>query len=185
MDEKNNRNENPDNGYESSNGGDAYSYSDGHYYRKVYTDDSTDRHDSDRSSYQDFQNGTSGAYNQEFQNSGRRQGFQNGPSGRYDYQYSNNFSGEPQKSNAGFAVASLVLGIISLVLMCGPNLITGVLGIIFGAIYLSRGERERRTMAVAGLVLSIIGIALIVVLIAVIALRASNIASLYSSYGFY
>lgn len=69
---------------------------------------------------------------------------------------------------SGFAVASLILGIISLILFCATiNLITAVLGIVFGAIYLSKGYMEKRGMAIAGLVLSIISVALWILCLAV------------------
>lgn len=78
----------------------------------------------------------------------------------------NRYPGEAPGS--GFAVASLIFGIISLVLFCTTvNIITAVLGIVFSAIYLSRGHMEKRGMAIAGLVLSIVSIALWVLCLAI------------------
>lgn len=61
----------------------------------------------------------------------------------------------------GMGIASLVLGIIMVALGALPIVwIAGVLGIIFGAIGVkraNRGEATNRTMAIWGLVLSIIG----------------------------
>lgn len=69
---------------------------------------------------------------------------------------------------SGFAVASLILGIISLVLFClTVNVITAVLSIVFGAIYLKKGYAEKRGMAIAGLILSIVSIVLWIICLAV------------------
>ena len=59
----------------------------------------------------------------------------------------------------GFSIASLVLGIIAIVLFCIPyvSLPGGILAIIFGAIGKNKGGKG---MAIAGLVLGIIAIAL-------------------------
>ncbi len=70
----------------------------------------------------------------------------------------------PQKT--GLAVAALVLGIIALVTSCfGFNIIIGIVGIIFAAVYLAKKQSARRGMAIAGLVLSIISIAVFVILV--------------------
>lgn len=68
------------------------------------------------------------------------------------------------KPTSGMAVASLVLGILGIVLSCiffigGP---IALLATIFGAVGMkatSEGEREGRGMAVAGLVMGIVGLA--------------------------
>ena len=103
------------------------------------------------------------------QSSSKNNGYNNGSN---SYNYNNgNYNYQPQQqNNSGFAVAALVFGILSLVLMCGVNIITGILGIIFGALYLAKGQQERRTMATVGLVLSIVGIVvyIIIIIIAVV-----------------
>ena len=88
-------------------------------------------------------------------------------------------SGGPEQGS-GFAIASLVLGIVSIVLFCASiNIVTGILGIIFGAIYLVKKYPEKRGMALAGLILSIISIALYVILLIIgIATGISAINSL-------
>lgn len=60
----------------------------------------------------------------------------------------------------GLAVASLVMGILALVNMflMVPGIIFGVLGIIFAAV--SRKQGNTGGMAIAGLVMSIIGLVL-------------------------
>ena len=104
------------------------------------------------------------------QSSSKNNGYNNG-SNSYNYNNGNyNYQPPQQQNNSGFAVAALVFGILSLVLMCGVNIITGILGIIFGALYLAKGQQERRTMATVGLVLSIVGIVvyIIIIIIAVV-----------------
>lgn len=88
-------------------------------------------------------------------------------------------SGGPEQG-AGFAIASLVLGIVSIVLFCASvNIVTGILGIIFGAVYLAKKYPQKRGMAMAGLILSIISIALYVILLIIgIATGISAINSL-------
>ena len=70
------------------------------------------------------------------------------------------------KSTSGYAVSSLVLGILAIVpgLMCGGP-IFAILGIVFSCVAQSRIKREPakwdgRGMAVAGLVTSIVGLAI-------------------------
>lgn len=72
--------------------------------------------------------------------------------------YNNGYNQYQQPANVpgkGFAVASMVLGIISF--FCTP-IITGLLGIIFGGVAKSKGYRGG--MATAGIVCGIIGLAL-------------------------
>ena len=62
---------------------------------------------------------------------------------------------KPAKPGMGLAIAALGLGIISL--LCFPY-ITGVLGIIFGAVAKSKGCRSG--MATAGIACGVVGVAL-------------------------
>ena len=66
------------------------------------------------------------------------------------------------------AIASLVMGIISLV-CCGS--IFAILGIIFGAVSLSR-KKQQNGMAIAGLIISCI--ALVLWLVAIIFLASTG-----------
>lgn len=73
----------------------------------------------------------------------------------------------------GLAVAALVLGIIAIVTSCfGFNIIIGIIGIIFAAVYLSKKQPARRGMAIAGLVLSIISIAVFVIMVILVVVFA-------------
>jgi hypothetical protein len=63
----------------------------------------------------------------------------------------------------GFGIAALVLGIVSIVLFPGLGIILGLLGIIFGILgirLVSKGEATNNGMAVAGVVLSAVGLVL-------------------------
>ena len=73
----------------------------------------------------------------------------------YNQHPADNRKEEPGK---GFAVASMVLGLISLVLFCtGINVITAILAIIFGIVYLAK-RRPEKGMAVAGIITAVVGI---------------------------
>lgn len=94
----------------------------------------------------------------------------------------------PPDPGAGMAVASLVLGIISLAFtaffFCGGLFvapITGILGIIFGI--LGRKSVTRHGSAIAGLVTSIIAVAITgVIVVLYIILIAASAATTPSSY---
>ncbi len=73
----------------------------------------------------------------------------------YNQRPADNRKEEPGK---GFAVASMVLGLISLVLFCtGINIITAILAIVFGIIHLVK-QKQNHGMAVAGIVTAVVGI---------------------------
>lgn len=75
--------------------------------------------------------------------------------------YNNQMTPPPSK---GMAIASLVLGIISVVLCCIYGGILGVPGLILGILGMKKTP-EAKGMAVAGIVLSIIGIVLLIITI--------------------
>lgn len=60
-----------------------------------------------------------------------------------------------QQPGKGFAIASMVLGIVSFFCFA---FITGLLGIVFGGVAKSKGSRS--SMATAGIVCGVIGVAL-------------------------
>ena len=96
-----------------------------------------------------------------------------------DQSYQNMSYDEPKKAGKTWMpIAALVLGIISIVLSCtGYNIITGIIAIIFGAIYMSKKQPERRGMAIAGLVLGIVSIVIFVIFIIVIVVFAVSMFS--------
>ncbi|MDD6381175.1 MAG: DUF4190 domain-containing protein [Lachnospiraceae bacterium] len=104
-----------------------------------------------------------------------RNGQQSGGENSYNSQYRQNsqyqqnpyqnygYNGYYQPDNSrGFGIASMVLGIISLLCFCSfLNILPAVLAIIFGAVSLSR--RKGNAFAIAGIVCGIISLALLVI----------------------
>lgn len=72
---------------------------------------------------------------------------------------------EINKTKHGFAVASLVLGIVSVVLCCCTwvGVICGIVGLVLSILARKAGNTE--TICKAGLILSIVGLALSVILL--------------------
>ncbi len=77
----------------------------------------------------------------------------------YNTNYSSPYSSGAEEVSKGFAIASLVMGILSIVICCcGLNIIFGILGIIFYFVQQKDSEGKRPTQATIGLILSIIGL---------------------------
>ena len=74
---------------------------------------------------------------------------------------------EPEKRPNGIAVAGLVMGILTIVLCWFPGIpfLTGLLGLIFSIAGLAKKNARSKGAAVAGLILSIVGGALSVVML--------------------
>lgn len=77
-----------------------------------------------------------------------------------------------QPSGKGFAIASLVLGIVSVCTCCG-GLLPSVLGLIFGIISKSK-QSENNGMAIAGIILSSIGIVVSLIFIAMMIIGSAQ-----------
>ncbi len=77
----------------------------------------------------------------------------------YNQNMNSQMPNQPNQNGSGFAIASMVLGILSLVIGCcyGIGIIPAIIGVILGAISLNQ-QRPGRGMAIAGLVTSILGI---------------------------
>lgn len=75
------------------------------------------------------------------------------------------------KKNMVFAAGSLVFGLMSVLLCTMYGGILGVVGIILGIISLVRQEQGRNT-AIAGMIMSVLGIVLMLVVIVVMAMPA-------------
>ncbi len=95
----------------------------------------------------------------------------------------NNYQSQQPTKNNGLATASLVLGIVSLVFslffgsLAWLGTITGIVGIILGAISIKKYGKSN--FATAGLIMSVISVALsIIIVIACVACMAS-FSSLY------
>ena len=86
---------------------------------------------------------------------------------QYTQQYQDAYRNVPPQEPAGFAIASLVLGIISIVLSCTMiNIVTGILSLIFGIVHIAK-HQSHKGMAIAGIVLGIISIVITIILIVV------------------
>lgn len=87
------------------------------------------------------------------------------PYGQYGYQNNpyQNYNGYYRPDNSkGFGIASLVLGIISLLCFCSfLNIVPAVLAIVFGAISLSK--KKDNAFAIAGIVCAAVSIALLII----------------------
>ncbi|MCH5296177.1 MAG: DUF4190 domain-containing protein [Ruminococcus sp.] len=114
-------------------------------------------------------------FNQNNQPYQYQQGDQYNQNQPYQYQQ---YQEQPE-SGKNFAIASLVMGILSLV--CCGSFVFSILGIIFGVISKQR-QKENNGMATAGLVLSIIAIALSI--IGIIIAVATGILDAYA-YSYY
>ena len=110
-------------------------------------------------------NASQGQQNGGFQSSNQYNGQQNG-----GFQSSNQYNGQPyggqgymppQKEPKGFAIAGMVLGIVSIVCCCSPYIggITGLLGLVFSIIVLAQ-KRPGKGMAIAGVVCAALGLLL-------------------------
>lgn len=83
--------------------------------------------------------------------------------------YTDGYNGgtPPHKGGVGLGVASMVLGILSILFSCCFYYISfpcGLIGLILGAVAVKKGN-DGKGMAVAGIVLSIISLAIAVIAI--------------------
>ena len=80
-----------------------------------------------------------------------------------------------KEKKSGCAIASLVLGIISLVTLCTTGSVLGLAGIILAIIALAVRKEPKRGMAIGGLITSIIGFVVGVILIAAVVLSMNMV----------
>lgn len=121
--------------------------------------------------------GTNYNYGQSNDSAGYNYGQSNG-STEYNYRQPAGRYGSNKSESEGFGIASLVLGIITVLLFCTCiSWITGILAIIFGIIQLVKGNKKG--MAIAGLITG--GIGFIVSVILYILIFFTGIGS-YSNY---
>lgn len=82
------------------------------------------------------------------------------------YTNNNMYAATPNQGNTGFGIASLVLGIVSIVLCCTcVEFITGPLAIIFGIVHLT-GNKPQKGLGIAGIICGVAGLLLGILLIA-------------------
>jgi len=79
-----------------------------------------------------------------------------------NYYTSNSFSNPTDETSTGFAIASLVLGILSIVTCacCGLGILLGILSIIFGCLQPKDSFGNKPGMAIAGIIISCVGLLL-------------------------
>lgn len=89
----------------------------------------------------------------------------------------------PQQENKGLAIASMVTGIIGLVLFCVPvvNLILGLLGVVLGGVSLSK-KQAGKGMAIAGLVCGLLALLWGIYYVVVYGLVVGTASSILSTY---
>lgn len=128
-----------------------------------------------------FQNQTGG----QWQNQADGQGSQwQGQSGQYAG-YAQGVSGGQvayQPQNQGFGIASMIIGILSLVFFCSCiNIPLAIISIVFGIVQLSK-QGSKRWMAVTGIVTSVASLILFVVFIIAIILSPDFQDAFWDSY---
>lgn len=76
----------------------------------------------------------------------------------------NNYNNMTQNDSKGLSIASMVLGIVSLVLFCiwFISIPAGVIGLILGGVSLAT-KKGGKGMAIAGLVCSLVGVSLYII----------------------
>ncbi len=86
----------------------------------------------------------------------------------YTNTQANTYTSDSPEISKGFSIASLVMGILSILTCCCLPLavILGILGIIFFCVQPKDSDGKRPTIAIVGLILSIVGIVISVGLIA-------------------
>ena len=90
------------------------------------------------------------------------------------------YQSRPRKESQGLAIASLILGILSLMFfLTGVNILTSILALVFGIIYLSTVKQKKgKGMAVAGIITAALAIVLCIGAWVFIIGNAANLASL-------
>ncbi len=106
-----------------------------------------------------------------------------GNQGSYNSDYTYTQGQQPQqktkKSGNGYAVASMILGIVTLVFFCSCiNIVTGILALIFGIIHLTSYGKDGRGMAIAGLITSALGLIALVVCYVLIFSNSVNLSNM-------
>lgn len=95
------------------------------------------------------------------------------------YNYSSSVSNATETPQ-GFAIASLVMGILSIIsCCCGFGILLGILGIIFGCVQQQDEYGKKPTMAIVGIILSVIGLVFGILIIVIYLLTGSIGSSIY------
>ena len=122
------------------------------------------------------------AYNQNQQYAQQNYGYDQSQQGYGTYHQTQYGYNQPASSGKGMAIASMVLGIISIPAICFwiVGLPCAIVGLILGILYNKKNEHS--PMATAGIVCSIITIALLVLVLILCIVGAVSLSSLEYSY---
>lgn len=123
-------------------------------------------------------NGYGSGYNNGYNPNGYNQNYNNGynPNGYnpnyQQYGYQNPYAGYGQKSTKGLATASMICGIVSVVLFIFDFVFplffaVPIVGLVLGIVHKTKNSPEGRGMSTAGIILSVIGLVLPIALIVV------------------
>lgn len=102
-----------------------------------------------------------------------------------DYNDPNQY-GYQQKPTNGLAIASMILGIVSIVfgLCYGVGIVFGIISLVFAIISKKASEGKFSGMALAGLICSIIGIVISIVVIVFLIFSIAYVSEISQSGGY-
>ena len=152
------------NNYNQDNGQNSYNQQGGQYNNYNQQNGQNNNYNQQNGQYNNYnqQNGQYNNYNQQqggqYNNYGQQPNQMNNPNG-YNYQYGGNNMNQ-QTPGGGYAIASMVCGILSIVVCwCYGviGLILGIVALIMTNLYKKSGARTGDGMAKAGFVCGIIG----------------------------
>lgn len=108
------------------------------------------------------------------ENYGMNQGYQNQP-----YGMNQGYQNQPEKM--GFGIASLVLGILSILCCWIYGGFLGLIGLVLGIVALARRE-SKKGMAIAGIITSVFGIMILIVILICVGLGSIGEAAISDPY---
>ncbi len=124
-------------------------------------------------------NSTSDSYSSQTTYNTSGTGNQGGYNSDYTYTQGQQPQQKAKKSGNGYAVASMILGIVTLVFFCSCiNIVTGILALIFGIIHLTSYGKDGKGMAIAGLITSALGLIALVVCYVLIFSNSVNLSNM-------
>ncbi len=135
---------------------------------------------------QQYQNTYSNSYGQQYQEPVNNYQQQNYAQTAYNPDYVQN---RKENTGKGLGIASLVLGIVSVVtsfFCCGLFGIAPIVGLILGIVSKSQ-KKENNGMAIAGIILSAVALVIVVIYLIIYITTLSAVASYpsYSSFSYY
>lgn len=123
-------------------------------------------------------------YNNNDYNNNYNNNYNNYPQNYQPYQQPNYYNAPAKPKQNGKGIASMVLGIVSLITWCcWIGIATGVIGLILG-IFSKKEKPENNGMATAGIIMSVIAIALFVVITVLAVVLSITGDSTYYNFSF-